>query len=102
MLEDALLDMAKTQRHRTRPFLGRIDPHRCRKDRPTLPGVELDPLYVDLILRRYEQRQDGDGSRRHRGRHCELALRRQRDAENRTVLQSASENAPKLQSGAAR
>jgi DNA modification methylase len=99
MLEDALLDMSNRGDIVLDPFLGSGSTliaaeragRRCR-------GVELDPLYVDVILRRYELVTgrpavlEGTGET-----YAELALRRQADAQDRAVPQSPSENAPQLQ-----
>ena len=99
MLEDALLDMSNRGDIVLDPFLGSGSTliaaeragRRCR-------GVELDPLYVDVILRRYELVTgrpavlEGTGET-----YAELALRRQADAQDRAVPQSPSENAPELQ-----
>src|SRR5712671_1008866 len=99
MLEDALLDMSNRGDIVLDPFLGSGSTliaaeragRRCR-------GVELDPLYVDVILHRYELVTgrpavlEGTGET-----YAELALRRQADAQDRAVPQSPSENAHQLQ-----
>src|SRR5712671_3718380 len=74
-----------------RPAAAERAGRRCR-------GVELDPLYVDVILHRYELVTgrpavlEGTGET-----YAELALRRQADAQDRAVPQSPSENAHQLQ-----
>jgi hypothetical protein len=45
MLKDALLDLS---------FLGSGSTLMLRSHQPRLSGVELDSLYVDVIIRRYE------------------------------------------------
>jgi DNA modification methylase len=61
---------------------------RCR-------GVELDPLYVDVILRRYEAVTGRPAVLERTGETCaELAVRRQREAEDRPVALSNPENPP--------
>jgi DNA modification methylase len=85
MLEDALLDMTKRGDIVLDPFLGsgsmliaaEKTGRRCR-------GLELDPLYVDVILRRYEAVTGRPAVLESTGEtYAELAMRRQRDAEGR-------------------
>ena len=55
MLEDALLDMTERGDIVIDPFLGSGSTLiACEKTGRRCRGVELDPLYVELILRRYE------------------------------------------------
>ena len=82
MLEDALLDLSNRGDFVLDPFLGsgstliaaQSTGRVCR-------GVELDPLYVDVIIRRYEAASGeaaalaGTGESFH-----ELAARREREA----------------------
>jgi tRNA G10 N-methylase Trm11 len=93
MLEDALLDMTERGDIVLDPFLGsgsmliaaEKTGRRCR-------GLELDPLYVDVIVRRYEavtRRQavlDSTGET-----YAELAEHRRPDAEARPVPLSNAE-----------
>ena len=85
MLEDALLDITERGDIVLDPFLGSGSTliaaektgRRCR-------GLELDPLYVDVILRRYEAVTGRPAVLESTGEtYAELALRRQRDAEDR-------------------
>jgi|SRR5712671_641274 len=94
MLEDALLDMANRGDIVLDPFLGSGSTliaaektgRRCR-------GVELDPLYFDVILRRYKAATGRPAVLESTGEtFAELALRRQADADVRTVPQPLSEN----------
>jgi DNA modification methylase len=87
MLEDALLDMTERGDIVLDPFLGSGSTliaaektgRRCR-------GLELDPLYVDVILRRYEAVSGRPAVLESTGEtYAELAERRQRDAEARPV-----------------
>jgi DNA modification methylase len=103
MLEDALLDMTMRSDIVLDPFLGsgstliaaeRTD-RRCR-------GLELDPLYVDVILRRYEAATGRRAVLEMTGEtYAELALRRQADTEDRALPLLPSENATDLQLGQA-
>lgn len=83
MLEDALLDMTERGDIVLDPFLGSGSTliaaektgRRCR-------GIEIDPLYVDVILRRYEAVTGRPGVLESTGEtYAELAMSRQRDAE---------------------
>jgi DNA modification methylase len=83
MLEDALLDMTERGDIVLDPFLGSGSTliaadktgRRCR-------GLEIDPLYVDVILRRYEAVTGRPGVLESTGEtFAELATSRQRDAE---------------------
>ena len=83
MLEDALLDMTERSGVVLDPFLGSGSTliaaektgRRCR-------GVELDPLYVDVILRRYEAITGRPILLESTGEtYAELTDRRQREAE---------------------
>jgi DNA modification methylase len=87
MLEDALLDMTERGDIVIDPFLGSGSTliaaektgRRCR-------GVELDPLYVDVILRRYEAVTGRPAVLESTGETFdELAVRRSRDAEDRPL-----------------
>ena len=81
MLEDALRDMTERGDIVIDPFLGsgstliaceRTDRH-CR-------GLELDPLYVEVIMRRYEAVTKKPAVLENTGEiFAELAVRRQRD-----------------------
>jgi DNA modification methylase len=85
MLEDALFDMTERGDTVLDPFLGSGSTliaaektgRRCR-------GVELDPLYVDVILRRYEAVTRRQGILEKTGEtYAQLAERRQCEAEVR-------------------
>jgi DNA modification methylase len=85
MLEDALLDMTERGDIVLDSFLGSGSTliaaektgRRCR-------GLELDPLYVDVILRRYEAVTGRPAVLESTAEtYAELAMRRQRDAEDR-------------------
>jgi DNA modification methylase len=68
MLEDALLDLSNRSEIVVDPFLGSGSTLiAADKTRRVCRGVELDPLYVDVIVTpiRGRDRQPG-GSRRHR------------------------------------
>ena len=69
MLDDALLDLSNRSDIVVDPFLGSGSTLiAAEKTGRVCRGVELDPLYVDVIVRRYEaaNRRSG-GSRRDRG-----------------------------------
>ena len=95
ILEDALLDMTERGDIVLDPFLGsgstlvaaeRTGRH-CR-------GLELDPLYVDVILRRYEAVTGRPAVLERTGEtYAELAMRRRRDAEDDPVPLSNAETA---------
>ena len=54
-LEDALLDLSNRSDVVADPFLGSSSALiAAEKTGPVCRGVELDPLYVDVIVRRYE------------------------------------------------
>ena len=56
MLEDALLDLSHRGELVLDPFLG-LDQRLAKQtqDRPSVPpAIELDPLYVDVIIRCFE------------------------------------------------
>jgi DNA modification methylase len=85
MLEDALFDMTERGDTVLDPFLGSGSTliaaektgRRCR-------GVELDPLYVDVILRRYEAVTRRQGILEKTGEtYAQLAERRQCEGEVR-------------------
>jgi len=97
MLEDALLDMSNRGDIILDPFLGsgstliaaEMTGRRCR-------GVELDPLYVDVIVRRYEAATGRSAVLEGTGEtYAELGLRRQADAEDLTASPSLPVNTPK-------
>jgi DNA modification methylase len=100
MLEDALLDMTERGDIVLDPFLGsgstliaaESTGRRCR-------GLELDPLYVDVILRRYEAVTTRPAVLESTGEtYAELAGRRRRDVEDARLsfpqIISASSNDP--------
>jgi DNA modification methylase len=56
----------------------------CEKTRRRCRGVELDPLYVEVILRRYEAVTGQPAVLESTGEtYAELTVRRQREAEQR-------------------
>ncbi|WP_375459502.1 site-specific DNA-methyltransferase [uncultured Enterovirga sp.] len=69
MLEDALLDLTHRGEVVLDPFLGSgstlLAADRCGR---VCRGIELDPLYVDVVLRRYEAVTGRPGTRIHEGR----------------------------------
>jgi DNA modification methylase len=82
MLEDALLDLTNQGEIVIDPFLGSgsclIAAHKTGR---ICPGVELDPLYVDVIFRRYEAGTGHDIVLVETGETFEaLAARRQHEA----------------------
>jgi DNA modification methylase len=90
MLEDALLDVTERRDTVLDPFLGSGSTliaaentgRHCR-------GVELDPLYVDVILSRYEAVTGRPAVLERTGETFgKLAIRRQRDAEDHTAALS--------------
>jgi DNA modification methylase len=104
MLEDALLDMTERGDIVIDPFLGSGSTliaaektgRRCR-------GVELDPLYVDVILRRYEAVTGRPAVLESTGEtFAELAQRRRRDAEDRPLALANVEKPAKRHHGAGR
>jgi DNA modification methylase len=55
MLEDALLDLTRRGEVVLDPFLGSGSTViAAEKTGRTCCGVEIDPLYVDLVMRRFE------------------------------------------------
>jgi DNA modification methylase len=95
LLEDALLDMTERGDIVLDPFLGsgstlvaaESTGRHCR-------GLELDPLYVDVILRRYEAVTGRPAVLERTGEtYTELAMRRRRDAEDDPVPLSNAEAA---------
>jgi DNA modification methylase len=83
MLEDALLDMTERGDIVLDPFLGSGSTLiACEKTGRRCRGVELDPLYVDVILRRFEAVTKRPAVLENTGEtYAELAIRRQREAE---------------------
>ena len=84
MLEDALLDMTERGDIVIDPFLGSGSTLiACEKTGRRCRGVELDPLYVELILRRYEAVTGQAAVLESTGETYGLAARGQREAEQR-------------------
>jgi DNA modification methylase len=85
MLEDALLDMTERGDIVIDPFLGSGSTLiACEKTSRRCRGLELDPLYVEVILRRYEAVTKRRAVLENTGEtYAELAVRRQREAEHR-------------------
>jgi DNA modification methylase len=85
MLEDALLDMTETGDIVIDPFLGSGSTLiACEKTGRRCRGLELDPLYVEVILRRYEAVTGQAAVLESTGEtYVELAVRRRREAEPR-------------------
>jgi DNA modification methylase len=81
MLEDALLDLTNRSDIVIDPFLSGSTLIAADKTGRVYRGVELDPLYVDVIVRGYEA---ATGNRRFSSRTSEafelLAARRSREA----------------------
>jgi DNA modification methylase len=84
MLEDALLDMTERGDIVIDPFLGSGSTLiACEKTGRRCRGVELDPLYIEVILRRYEAVTGQVAVLEITGEtFAELATRRQREAEH--------------------
>jgi DNA modification methylase len=84
MLEDALLDMTKRGDIVIDPFLGSGSTLiACEKTGRHCRGLELDPLYVEVILRRYEAVTRHPTVLESTGEtYAELAVRRQREADH--------------------
>jgi len=84
MLEDALLDMTERSDIVLDPFLGSGSTLiACEKTGRRCRGLELDPLYVEVILRRYEAVTKRSAVLENTGEtYAELAIRRQREAEH--------------------
>jgi DNA modification methylase len=85
MLEDALLDMTERGDIVIDPFLGSGSTLiACEKTGRRCRGVELDPLYIEVMLRRYEAVTGQAAVLESTGEtYVELAVRRQREAEHR-------------------
>jgi DNA modification methylase len=85
MLEDALLDMTERGDIVIDPFLGSGSTLiACEKTGRRCRGLELDPLYVEVILRRYEAVTGQAAVLEATGEtYAELAARRQFEAEHR-------------------
>jgi DNA modification methylase len=85
MLEDALLDMTERGDIVIDPFLGSGSTLiACQKSGRRCRGLELDPLYVEVILRRYETVTRQPAVLESTGEtYAALAARRQREAEHR-------------------
>ena len=83
MLEDALLDMTERGDVVIDPFLGSESTLiACEKARRRFGGLELDPRYVEVILRRYEAVAKRPAILESTGKtYVDLATRRQREAE---------------------
>jgi DNA modification methylase len=83
MLEDALLDMSESGDIVLDPFLGSGSTFiACERTGRHCRGLELDPLYVEVILRRYEALTQRPAILESTGETCaEIAVRRQREAE---------------------
>ena len=86
MLEDALLDMTERGDIVIDPFLGSGSTLiACEKTGRRCRGLELDPVYVEVILRRYEAVTKRPAVLESTGEtFAELALRRQHEAEHPT------------------
>ena len=82
MLEDALLDLTNRGDVVIDPFLGSGSPLiAAEKSGRVCRGVELDPLYVDVIVRRYEAATRRAATLVETGETFEaLAARREREA----------------------
>jgi DNA modification methylase len=85
MLEDALLDMTERGDIVIDPFLGSGSTLiACENTGRCCRGLELDPLYVEVILRRYEAVTRQAAVLETTGEtYAELAARRQFEAEQR-------------------
>jgi DNA modification methylase len=85
MLEDAMLDMTERCDIVIDPFLGSGSTLiACEKTGRRCSGLELDPLYVEVILRRYEAVTGQGAVLEATGEtYAELAARRQHEAEHR-------------------
>jgi len=85
MLEDALLDMTERGDIVIDPFLGSGSTLiACEKTGRRCRGVEPDPLYIEVILRRYEAVTGQAAVLESTGEtYVELGVRRQREAEHR-------------------
>ncbi len=87
MLEDALLDLTDRGDIVIDPFLGSGSTHiAAEKTGRVCRGVELDPLYVDVIVRRYELVTGDPATHVGTGETFRaLAARREREAAELTV-----------------
>jgi DNA modification methylase len=85
MLEDALLDMTERGDIVIDPFLGSGSTLiACEKTGRRCRGLELDPLYADVILRRYEAVTKRPAVlETTRETFAELSIRRYREAQHR-------------------
>jgi DNA modification methylase len=85
MLEDALLDMTERGDIVIDPFLGSGSTLiACEKAGRRCPGLEVDPLYVEVVLRRYEAVTRQAAVLEATGEtYAELAAHRQFEAEHR-------------------
>jgi len=85
MLEDALRDMSERGDIVIDPFLGSGSTLiACEKTGRRCRGLELDPLYIEVILRRYEAVTGQAAVLESTGEtYVELAARRQFEAEHR-------------------
>ena len=85
MLEDALLDITERGDIVLDPFLGSGSTLiACEKTGRRCRGLELDPAYVEVILRRYEAVTKRSAVLENTGEtYAELAIRRQREAQGR-------------------
>jgi DNA modification methylase len=85
MLEDALLDITERGDIVIDPFLGSGSTLiACEKTGRRCRGLELDPLYVEVVLRRCEAVTKRPAVLESTGEtYAELAVRRQREAEHR-------------------
>jgi len=54
MVADAILDCSARGDSCSIPFSAVVHDHRSRTHRPTLLRLEIDPLYVDTIVRRWQ------------------------------------------------
>ena len=83
MLEDALRDMTERGDIVIDPFLGSGSTLiACERTNRHCRGLELDPLYVEVILRRYEAVTNREAVLESTGEtFAEVAVRRQREAE---------------------
>jgi DNA modification methylase len=90
MLEDALRDMSERGDIVIDPFLGSGSTLiACEKTGRRCRGVELDPRYVEVILRRYEAVTGQPAVLESTGEtFAELAVRRRCEAEHRPHLDS--------------
>jgi DNA modification methylase len=84
MLEDALLDLTERGDIVIDPFVGSGSTLvACEKTGRRCCGLELDPLYVEVILRRYEAVTKQPAVLESIGEiYAELAVRRQRETEH--------------------